>query len=693
MRKAYRWLPWLLLGLSAPAFAAIPPAWKQTAYAFDAQQTELSSVLEAFAREFGVNLEMDPLEGIVEGRIRADNPQAFLDRLGQQHQFQWFVYNNTLYVSAARDQITERIEVSPDAVDDLKGALTELGLLDSRFGWGVLPDEGVVLVSGPARYVQFIRDYSSNVDKPEEKQDVVVLPLRYANAADRTISYRDEQLTVSGVATILKELLDSRSQGGSGSVFNVLQGAGLGTGASGGSSFAGTPSLLSGLADDQLQQTLDRVIAGADVGAQSKGGSAGRSRIRVAADVRNNAVLIYDSPKRRALYENLVRQLDVPRNLIEIDAVIYDIDRDELNELSSNWNVWAGGTNVRGSLLESGSSTLSAENAGRFALAVRTLEAKGAATVISNPSILTLENQPAVIDFSRTEFLTATGERVADIQPITAGTSLQVVPRSMQHNGKTQVQLILDIEDGQVEASLLDDTKPSVRNGSVSTQAVIAERGSLVVGGFHSLQSSDKVSKIPWLSDIPLIGKLLFTSSSRSTNKIERLFILTPRLVGNQVDPARYVETGNPEDIDSAAQRIDGRHGDGQPTRVDIQRAFTQLLSDVQPTGFTPSNEPLFTPATLCATQQGLVIDADRSQWYGRNAWSIGVVVARNTGDKPLRIDESSCGGRWVLGVSAWPRAWLQPGEQSEVYVAVRNPQSLKSNATFRESLLKEATR
>lgn len=688
MRKAYRWLPWLLMGLTAPAFSAIPPAWKQTAYAFDAQQTDLSSVLEAFAREFGVSLEMDAIEGLVEGRIRADSPQAFLDRLGLQHQFQWFVHNNTLFVSATRDQITERIEVSPDAVDDLKGALTELGLLDSRFGWGVLPDEGVVLVSGPARYVQFIREHSSNVDKPEEKQDVVVLPLRYANAADRTINYRNEQITVSGVATILKELLDSRSQGGAGNVFNVL-----GPGAGGGSSFRGTPSLLSGLADDQLQETMDRIITGAS--GQNKGGSgssASKSRIRVSADVRNNAVLIYDSPKRRALYENLVKQLDVPRNLIEIDAVIYDIDRDELAELSSKWNVWAGGTNVSGSLLESGSSsTLSAENAGRFALAVRTLEGKGAATVVSNPSILTLENQPAVIDFSRTEFLTATGERVADIQPITAGTSLQVIPRSMQHNGKTQVQLILDIEDGQIEASLLDGTKPSVRNGSVSTQAVIAERGSLVVGGFHSLQSSDKVSKIPWLSDIPLIGKLLFTSSSRSRSKIERLFILTPRLVGNQVDPARYVESGNPEDVNLAFERIDGRQEEGKPTRVEIQRAFTQLLSDVQPSGFTPSNDPLFMPATLCATQQGVVIDAERSQWYGRSSWSIGVVVARNTGSKPVRIDESSCGGRWVLGVSAWPRAWLQPGEQSEVFIAVRNPQSLKSDAVLRDSLLKEA--
>lgn len=696
MLKAYRWLPCVLLWASAQAFAVVPPTWKHTAYAYDAQQTPLATALQAFTKEFGIGLEMAPVDGVVDGRIRAESPEAFLNRLGQEHHFQWFVYNDTLYISATSDQTSARIEVSPDAVDDLKSALTDVGLLDTRFGWGALPDDGVVLVSGPPRYVQMVREYSKTVDKPDEKQDVVVLPLRYANAADRTIKYREEQLTVAGVASILQDLLDNRSRNDSaGNVLNLLQGAGLGGGSSnnayGNNAYGSGPSSF--LDTESLQQGLDRVLAGTSARTQKTGGNnSGKSRIRVTADVRNNAVLIYDLPKRKPLYEKLVKQLDVPRNLIEIDAVILDINRDDLAELSSNWNVWAGGTNVTASLLDSGSnSTLSAENAGRFALAIHTLEGKGAATVVGNPSILTLENQPAVIDFSRTEYLTATGERVADIQPITAGTSLQVIPRSLEHGGKSEVQLILDIEDGQIEASVLDDTKPSVRTGNVSTQAVIAEHGSLVVGGFHVLESEDKVRKIPWLSDIPLLGKLLFTSSSHHTSKRERLFILTPRLIGDQINPARYVEAGDPNDVEDAVKRINDRHDGTQPTRVDVQQAFTQLLNNVQPAGFTESKTPLFVPDSLCDNQPGIVIDSQRSQWYARKTWSVGVVVARNTSAQPVRIDESTCGGRWVLGVSVWPHAWLQPGGESEVFVALRQPQALKSNTTARASLLREA--
>lgn len=687
--KAFKWLPWLLIWMSASAFAAVPPAWKHTAYAYDASQADLATALADFAKEFGLGFEMEPVDGIVDGRIKAPNPQAFLERLSQEHHFQWFVYNETLYISPTSEQTSARIEVSPDAVDDLKSALTDVGLLDSRFGWGALPDEGVVLVRGPAKYVNFVRDYSKKVDTPDEKQDIVVLPLKYANAADRTIRYRDQQLTVAGVASILQDLLETRSRGDSINGVNLLQGAGLGAG---GSPYGGGSTLLGGLDTDNLQKGLDQVLANTG-SKKGKGAGGSKSRIRVSADVRNNAVLIYDLPKRKALYQKLVKQLDQPRNLIEIDAVILDINREDLAELSSSWNIWAGGTNVSASLLDSGSSsTLSVENSGRFALAIHALEGKGSATVVGNPSILTLENQPAVIDFSRTEYLTATGERVADIQPITAGTSLQVIPRSLTHEGKSQVQLILDIEDGQIDASELNPSQPSVRKGNVSTQAVIAEHGSLVVGGFHVLESDDKVRKIPYLSAIPLIGKLLFTSSSHRTSKRERLFILTPRLIGDQVDPSRYVENGNPDDVNAASKRINSRRDGAQPTRIDVQKAFTQLLDGIAPAGFTSSDQLPFIPNTLCDSNSGVAIDGERAQWYTQKQWGVAVVVARNTSDKPQRIDESTCGGRWVLGVSAWPKAWLQPGEESEVFIAVRQPKSLTANAQARASLLKGTT-
>ena len=699
MRKALMRLPLLMIGVSAPTLAVVPETWKQTVYAYDAQQTDLTTALAAFAREFGIGLDMAPIQGTVDGHIRAVNPQAFLDRLGQEHHFQWFVYNEILYISPTSEQASARLEVSPDAVDDLQQALTDVGLLDKRFGWGALPDEGVVLIRGPAKYVEFVRSYSKKVDAPEkaEKQDVVVLPLKYANAADRTIRYRDQQLIVAGVASILQELLENRSRGESINGVSLLQGqggtaSGIGAGSNAlGLNYGGLDN--SGIDTGALTMGLDQVLGSS--GKRSQGeSSSGRSKIRVSADVRNNAVLIYDLPKRKGMYQKLVKELDKPRNLIEIDAVILDIDRNELAQLSSRWKFNAGSVSGGANLLKQGaSSTIFIQDAGRFAADLQALEGNGAASVIGNPSILTIENQPAVIDFSRTEYLTATAERVVDIQPITAGTSLQVIPRSLNQDGKTQVQMIVDIEDGQIDTSTIDDTQPAVRRGNVSTQAVIAEHGSLVIGGFHSLETNDKVNKIPLLGDIPVIGKLLFQSRSRELNRRERLFILTPRLIGDQVNPARYVENGNPHDVDDQMKLLRQRRDGGEePTRADIQDTFTQLLDGVAPIGFS-TGEPLpFEADSLCDIAEGLTLDPQHSQWFVKKDWGVAVVVARNNTSKPLRIDESRCGGRWVMGVSAWPHAWLQPGAESEIYIALRQPRVSSTAKQNRPSLLKGAT-
>jgi type III secretion protein C len=693
MRSALIGVPLLLISLASGAWGAVPEAWQHTAYAYDAKQTELATALGDFAEEFGMRLDMGAVAGSLDGRIRADNPEAFLERMGQQYHFQWFVYNDTLYISPSSEQVSARIEVSSEAVDDLQTALTDVGLLDKRFGWGALPDEGVVLVRGPAKYVDLVREYSKKVEAPEkaDKQNIIVLPLKYANAADRTIRYRDQELVVAGVATILQELLESRSRGETPNSLSLLSGHGGGSsGAEPG--VAGLRYNLDAGAVDSglLQQGLDHVLS---LGGKRSGksGAGGRSNIRVSADVRNNAVLIYDLPGRRDIYKTLIEQLDTPRNLIEIDAVIVDVDRNELAQLSSSWNLNAGRLSGGANMLESGAaSTLFIQDASKFSAQLRALEGNGAASVIGNPSILTLENQPAVIDFSRTEYITATSERVADIQPITAGTSLQVIPRALGENGKSQVQMIVDIEDGQIDVSTINDTQPSVRRGNVSTQAVIAEHGALVIGGFHSQEANDKLHKVPLLGDIPWIGKLLFQSRSRELSQRERLFILTPRLIGDQVNPARYVENSNPHDVDAQMKTIATRRdGEELPTRNDIQHSFTQLLDGLAPVDMLSGEALPFEVDSLCDLDAGLVLDPQRSQWFSHKNWGVAVAVARNNSDKPLRIDESRCGGRWVMGVAAWPHAWLQPGQESELYIALRQPQMASKAGANRPSLLR----
>jgi type III secretion protein C len=672
LSKRIRWggiglLCSLLIPLSS-ALAAVPQEWKNTAYAYEAEHKPLRDVLEDFAQTFGTQLQIEGLlEGNVNGKIRANTPQSMLDRLGVEHRFQWYLYNNTLYISTLDQQESARLEVSSETISDLKQALTDIGLLDSRFGWGELPEDGVVLVSGPRRYIEQIKQFSSQRRSPDEKQSVLSYPLKFANAADRHVDYRGEKLAVPGVASILRGLLEPRSTSAPSSLSALSQRP------------TSPPAPLTPniprLGNPLLGQMLGANANSAqmDLGPTlTSRAPTSNSRIRVEADIRNNAVLIYDLPERQAMYRELITQLDVARKLVEIDAIILDIERTQLREFGVNWGFqnsrFRGGANVSPGT----SSQLTIENRDRFYADIRALEAKGLATMVSNPSVLTLENQPAVIDFNRTQYLTP-GRENATILPVTVGTSFQVVPRVITSRGGHQIHLVVDIEDGN-----FDETNPlpgnlDVRRGKVSTQAVMAEKRSLVVGGFHVTESTDKQNKVPLLGDIPLLGKALFSSTERQNNRRERLFILTPRVIGDQADPSRYLPQADQVDLQAALTPLARRYAPHQPVikRSDIISTLAHLVSGEVPKAFKAAPMPLGLN-TLCSTRDLLALNTERSQWYAGPEYNVAVVVLRNQFKRNVRIDEKECSNSQTLAVSVWPRAWLKPGEEAEVFIAMR---------------------
>ncbi len=656
-----------LMAPVAGALAAIPSEWKNTAYAYEAEYKPLRDVLEDFAQTFGTQLQIEGLlEGTVNGKIRANTPQSMLDRLGVEHRFQWYLYNNTLYISTLDQQESARVEVSSETIADLKKALTDIGLLDSRFGWGELPEDGVVLVSGPRRYIEQIKQFSSQRRSTEEKQSVLSFPLKFANAADRQLDYRGNKLTIPGVSSIVRGLLEPRPDPTSSAVNQrtPAQPAPL---------MPNVPRLGNPLLGQMLGAN-GNVAPSDSLPMLTPRAAAPSNRIRVEADVRNNAVLIYDLPERQGMYRELIAQLDVARKLVEIDTIILDIERTQLREFGVNWGFQNSRFRGGAHLAPGTSSQLSIENRDRFYADIRALEAKGLATMVSNPSVLTLENQPAVIDFNRTQYLTP-GRDYATVLPVTVGTSVQVVPRVITSRGGHQIHLVVDIEDGVFDESNPERTLKDldVRRGNVSTQAVMAEKRSMVVGGFHVTQSTDKRNKVPLLGDIPLLGKALFSSSERQNNRRERLFILTPRVIGDQADPSRYLPQADQAELQAALAPLARRNAPHQPVikRSDIISTLAHLVSGEVPKAFKPGPMPLGLN-TLCSTRNLLALNTERSQWYAGPEYNVAVVVLRNQFNRNVRIDEKECSNSRTLAVSVWPRAWLKPGEEAEVFIAMR---------------------
>jgi type III secretion protein C len=269
----------------------------------------------------------------------------------------------------------------------------------------------------------------------------------------------------------------------------------------------------------------------------------------IEGDVRTNAIIIRGDTSRREYYRSLIAQLDMPQQMVEIEALIIDIKKSKIKELGIDWALTFGGgsgkttvsTNNIAGLPARDSSTLTINNLSRFLSQIRALEGEGSASIVGKPAVMTMENIGAVIDLSRTVYIKLVGERAVDAVPVTVGTLMKVTPKVIREGPISQVQLFIDIEDGSM-AEMQSNITPVVERSVVATQMVVDDQQSLVIGGYNLQSNSNGTNATPGISKVPLLGGL-FRSESNVSEGRERIFIITPRLVDNRKSQirAKYV--------------------------------------------------------------------------------------------------------------------------------------------------------
>ena len=142
---------------------------------------------------------------------------------------------------------------------------------------------------------------------------------------------------------------------------------------------------------------------------------------------------------------------------------------------------------------------------------------------------MTLANVEAVFDRTRTFYVKVAGREEVDLFNVTAGTVLRVNPHVFRDHDQTRIRMLVNIEDGSISPTSQVQNIPLVDKSSVSTQAIVADGQSLLLGGMTIDEDLDNEYKIPLLGDIPLLGNL-FKVKSRQRGHTERLFLITPRL-------------------------------------------------------------------------------------------------------------------------------------------------------------------
>jgi type III secretion protein C len=605
-----------LLVVPALALATPPASWKASGLSIDAANLRLKDVLEQFAQVYDVRLALElKANPVMKGRFKADNGTDFLNRVAQAYPFRWFVYNDTLHIVPADDNISLRLEVGDDAVADARAAMIGVGLYDERFGWGELPDTGTVIVSGPRAYVHLARDIlMPDTKKADSKaRRVMMFRLKYASVTDRTINARGQSETIPGVKTILTNLLFG-SQGGE-KLADVpavdpasnkrSRGPKVEPGAARQVSGSGAPPFLPifnqqpGAGAAKAASMAEAPAERRDSGAQRAPEERGRPRIE--ADPALNAILIYDTADKRPMYASLIAELDVQPQQIEIEALIVDMDRSKLAEMGVEWGVRAGAVDTvvngtaaasLGTALPVAGATLLISDAARFYARLKAMEAKGDARVLATPTVLTIDNVAAVLDLSQSSYVSLVGERVADLADITAGTMLRVIPRIIREGAATRVRLEVDIEDGSLDNPAANGGKGAngnvnVTRSTISTQAIIDSQQTLMIGGYRAERLARDKQKVPVLGDLPLFGGLFRTESTSSSTR-ERLFLITPRLSGTSgvAAPAQSAASSRAQAV--AKGRAIIAAAEGNPVAAPPAPAPVQRQEDVREAPMKP---------------------------------------------------------------------------------------------------------
>jgi type III secretion protein C len=523
--------------------------WKEEKFTYTAKGKNLKE----FLREFGVSQGLSvvvakDVDGTVNGKFDL-LPASLIELMSASFGFLWYAEGNVLYISSANDVRSEVLRLANSNVSRLKQSLDQLDLTSKRYPIIYDARQGTALVSGPSRYVDLVVQTAKSVDQPQtgnSNSQVRVFPLKYAWAGDFTYTQGGRDQTVPGVASVLSQLHNgplARSQlrlnagGRSRSAVDILRGLGLGgIGGPGSTGAQRTPGddAVTAAPQDKLQPQF-------------------------VADGRLNAVVVRDAPEKMLSHEATIRALDVKPGLVEIEVRIIEINSDALESLGVDWRLktsradiqvgkgnlptlsWA--TALSDSAPQAGPLGLQAlspspagilttvlGDAGRFLIArVNVLAQEGRANLLSSPKVMTLDNVEAVLENLNTFFVRVAGNLDVNLFDVSVGTSLRVTPLIVEEDGQKQVKLAIRIEDGALTGQSVDNI-PLVRRSSITTQSLIGDGQALLIAGYAQESDTNQQAGVPGLSEVPVLGRL-FKYTEKKKSKVERFFLLTPKVV------------------------------------------------------------------------------------------------------------------------------------------------------------------
>ncbi|BBR52024.1 Type IV pilus biogenesis and competence protein pilQ precursor [Pseudomonas putida] len=265
----------------------------------------------------------------------------------------------------------------------------------------------------------------------------------------------------------------------------------------------------------------------------------GRGSLSV--DPRTNTLVAYQPADRLAELRRLVGQLDVPVRQVLIEARIVEANVDYEKSLGVRWGAPLQGDTARlGKELfvdlgvERGTSGIGLgvlRGGTLLDLELSAMEKSGNGEIISQPKVVTADKETArIIKGTEVPYQETSKSGATSISFREASLSLEVTPQ-ITPDGKV-VMAVRVTKDEPDYVNALNNVPP-IRKNEVNAKVRVADGETIVIGGVYSTTQNNVVDKVPFLGDLPYVGRL-FRRDVLQEKKSELLVFLTPRIMSDQ---------------------------------------------------------------------------------------------------------------------------------------------------------------
>jgi len=262
---------------------------------------------------------------------------------------------------------------------------------------------------------------------------------------------------------------------------------------------------------------------------------------KVITDAPHNSIIVTDYEQKIREVENYLYKLDIPVPQVFIEARIVETSLGKNDNSKIAWslvkNYMANDiTNKKSLSMTDGGALYGVLSSANLNIILDRLREDTRVKLLSCPNVTTLNNEKAVIEITTTkvvgkEALFDDTGKIKGYTPKTEdiGIKLEVTP-FITRNQYINLKVVPSISSAK-KSDLFPDEALDVTESKANTSILIKNGETLVIGGLIKEDQESVTKKIPFLSDIPYIGKRLFTHSSKNESKKELTIFVTAKII------------------------------------------------------------------------------------------------------------------------------------------------------------------